>query len=299
MNLKQIHYFIVVCEQRSLSGAADALGVAQPTISRQVQLLETELCQHLLRRTGRGVVPTEAGLRFLNHARAMHSLASRAKQDLLEFRSSMQGKVRLGLPPRIARRLAPHIVHEFRKLLPNSSITIAEGLSTVLREWIIGDRIDLALLYEPPPSVLMTCDTIFREELVLAYIQGASPAPPKQVRMADLIRFPLVLPSAPNTIRDLVDHTCRDLGIALNIVAEIDVVHSIVETTAQGGVFTIIPLSAIKDVAGHEELAYSHIVEPTIRNNLTLAMPIDGGNKKLASATADIVRSLNLVHYLS
>ncbi len=299
MNLKQIHYFIVVCEQRSLSGAADVLGVAQPTISRQVQLLETELCQHLLRRTGRGVAPTEAGLRFLNHARAIHSLASEAKQDLLAFRSSMQGKVRLGLPPRIARRLAPHIVHEFRKLLPNSSITITEGLSTVLREWIIGDKLDLALLYEPPPSVLMSCTTIFREELVLAYTQGATPTPPRQVRVADLIQYPLVLPSAPNTIRDLVDHTCRDLGVGLNIVAEIDVVHSIVETTAQGGVFTIIPRSAIKDLAGHDALAYSAIVEPTIRNNLTLAMPIDGSNKKLAGATADIIRSLDLLHYLS
>ncbi|NGM86904.1 LysR family transcriptional regulator [Parapusillimonas sp. SGNA-6] len=299
MNLKQIHYFIVVCDQRSLSGAADVLGVAQPTISRQVQLLEAELRQHLLRRTGRGVEPTEAGLRFLNHAKGINSLAAKAKQDLLEFRSSMRGKVRLGLPPRIARRLTPHIVREFRRLLPDSSITIAEGLSTVMREWIIGDRVDLALLYEPPRSVLMSCETIFREELVLAYTQGAKPAPPKHVRVADLARFPLVLPSAPNTIRDLVDHTCRDLGVNLNIVAEVDVVHSIVETTAQGNVFTIIPRSAIKDLVGHEELAYSHIGEPTIKNNLTLALPINGSNKKLASATADIIRSLDLIEYLS
>src|SRR3546814_13694420 len=105
MNLKQIHYFIVVCEQRSFSRAVDILDVAQPSISRQIQLLESELQQHLLRRTGRGVEPTEAGLRFLSHARAMHALAVHAKQDLLGFRSSVQGKVRLGMPPRIARPL--------------------------------------------------------------------------------------------------------------------------------------------------------------------------------------------------
>src|SRR5690606_17070022 len=123
MNLKQIHYFIVVCEQRSFSRAVDVLDVAQPSISRQVQLLEAELQQHLLRRTGRGVEPTEAGLRFLNHAKALHALAVHAKQDLLDFRSTVQGRVKLGLPPRIARRLTPHIVKQFRLLFPNSSIT--------------------------------------------------------------------------------------------------------------------------------------------------------------------------------
>jgi LysR family nitrogen assimilation transcriptional regulator len=298
MNLKQIHYFIAVCEKRSLSGAAELLGVAQPSISRQVQLLETELRQHLLRRTGRGVEPTEAGLRFLNHAKAIHSLAASAKQDLLDFRSPMQGKVRLGLPPRIARRLAPHIVNAFRQMLPNSSISIAEGLSTVLREWVISDRVDLALLYEPPPSVLMASETLYREELVLAYTQGAKPAPPRQVRAEQLSRYPLVLPSLPNTIRSLVENTCNDMNVTLNVVAEIDVVHSIIETTALGKVFTIIPRSAITDLAGHDELSYSLIVDPTIRNNLTLALPIDGSNKKLAMATADIIRSLNLVQHL-
>ncbi|WP_442595460.1 LysR family transcriptional regulator [Parapusillimonas sp. JC17] len=298
MNLKQIHYFIVVCEQRSFSRAVDVLDVAQPSISRQVQLLEAELQQHLLRRTGRGVEPTEAGLRFLNHAKALHALAVHAKQDLLDFRSTVQGRVKLGLPPRIARRLTPHIVKQFRLLFPNSSITIAERLSTEMREWLIKDRVDLALLYEPPPSVLMTCETIYREELVLAYTRDCRPAPPAQVKVAELARYPLVLPSAPNTIRALVDSTCRDLNVELNVVAEVDVVHSIVETTAQGNVFTIIPRSAIKDSLGHEELSYSRIVEPVIRNNLTLALPLNGGNQRLATATADIIRGLDFARYM-
>ncbi|MGB3290015.1 MAG: LysR family transcriptional regulator [Burkholderiaceae bacterium] len=298
MNLKQIHYFIVVCEQRSFSRAVDILDVAQPSISRQVQLLESELQQHLLRRTGRGVEPTEAGLRFLSHAKSIHALAIHAKQDLLAFRSSMQGKVRLGMPPRIARRLTPHIVQQFRLMFPDSSITIAEGLSTEMREWLIKDRVDLALLYEPPPSVLMVCETIYREELVLAYPRGLRPAPPRKVKVANLARYPLVLPSAPNTIRALVDDTCRDLNVELNVVAEVDVVHSILETTARGNMFTVIPRSAITDHAGHDELGYSQIVEPTIRNNLALALPTDGSSSKLAIATADIIRGLNIAEHM-
>ena len=56
------------------------LDVAQPTLSRQVRLLEQELGQHLLYRNGRGVEPTEAGLRFVEHARALLALAERARR---------------------------------------------------------------------------------------------------------------------------------------------------------------------------------------------------------------------------
>ena len=293
-----MHYFIVVSEQRSFSRAVEILDVSQPSLSRQIQLLETELKQHLLRRTGRGVEPTEAGLRFLHHAKTIHKLATYARQDLQSFRSSVQGKVRLGMPPRIARRLTPHLVHQFRALFPDSSITIAEGLSSEMREWLIKDRVDLALLYDPPASVLMSCESIYREELVLAYTRTYRPVPPKKIKVTQLGLYPLVLPSAPNTIRALVDNTCRDLNVQLNIVAEVDVVHTIVETTSYGNVFTIIPRSAIGDIPGHTELAFSTIVEPVIKNNLTLALPVNGPNSKLAGATADLIRGLDISHYM-
>ncbi|KAG0760050.1 hypothetical protein G6F22_019223 [Rhizopus arrhizus] len=86
------------------------LDVAQPTLSRQVRLLELELGQHLLYRNGRGAEPTEAGLRFLEHARALLTLAERAKEDLQTLRETPTGKVVVGLPPRIARVLTPPLV---------------------------------------------------------------------------------------------------------------------------------------------------------------------------------------------
>lgn len=299
MDLKQIHYFIIVCEQGSFSSAVDILGVSQPSLSRQVQLLEAELKQHLLMRTGRGVVPTEAGLRFLEHAKAIHKLATNARHDMQSFRLVEQGKVRLGMPPRIARRLTPHLVQKFRTMFPHGSITIAEGLSTEMREWLIKDRVDLALLYEPPPSALMICESIFREELVLAYTPACRPTPPSTVKVTELDHYPLVLPSAPNTIRALVDNTCTDLNVRLNIVAEVDVVQTIVETTSYGNMFTIIPRSAISDVPGQAELAYSAITDPPIKNNLTLALPANRSHSTLVGATADIIRGLDIAHYLA
>ena len=63
--------FLVTAEEGSLSAAARALGMAQPTLGRQVRGLEEELGVVLFEREGRGLQPTPAGLDLLNHVRAM------------------------------------------------------------------------------------------------------------------------------------------------------------------------------------------------------------------------------------
>ncbi|TCT06969.1 LysR family transcriptional regulator [Paralcaligenes ureilyticus] len=299
MDLKQIRYFIVVCELRSVSRAAEILDVSQPSISRQIQLLEAELRQHLLRRTGRGMEPTEAGLRFLSHARALDKLANHARQDLQSFQSPTQGKVRLGLPPRIARRLTPLIVQEFRAQMPNSSIRIVEGLSADMRGWLIKSKIDLALLYDPTPAAMLSYETIYREDMVLAYAKTCRPRPPKNIKAGQLERYPLVLPSRPNSIRTLVDRICHDAEISLNIVAEVDVVQTAVETISYDQVYTIIPRSAIHDTPHRKELTFSCIKEPVIKNSLVLAMLVHGANPELTQTTAHIVRHIDMAKYMA
>lgn len=294
MDLKQIRYFIVACEMRSLSRAAEVLGLSQPSLSRQIQLLEAELRHHLLIRTGRGVEPTAAGLRFLAHAQALDDLALQAKQDMRAFASVSQDKVRLGMPHRVARRLAPHIMQAFRSRHPTAALNLAEGLSLEMNEWLIKDRVDIALLYEPPPSTLVRYESVHREDLVLAYSRSCRPAPPSRVRARDLGRYPLVLPSAPNTIRALVDKTCRDLTVSLDIVAEVDVVHTILETMTQESLFTILPRSALHDIQGRASLICSEITDPVIMNNLTLAIPARQTLPPLVESTANIIRELDM-----
>lgn len=294
MDLKQIRYFIVACEMRSLSRAAEVLGLSQPSLSRQIQLLEAELRHHLLTRTGRGVEPTPAGLRFLAHAQALDDLAQHARQDMRAYASTSQAKVRLGMPHRVARRLAPHIVQSFRRQHPHAALTLAEGLSLEMNEWLVKDRVDLALLYDPPPSTLVRYESVYREDLVLAYGKSCRPAPPPRVRARDLGRYPLVLPSAPNTIRALVDKTCRDLSVALDIAAEVDVVHTILETMTQESLYTILPRSALNDMQGQDYLICSEIIDPVIMNNLTLATPIRQTLPPFVESTASIIRALDM-----
>src|SRR3954469_6707929 len=73
----QARAFLVTAEEGSLSAAARALGMTQPTLGRQVVALEEELGVGLFERAGRRLAPTPPGLHLLEHARAMGAAANR------------------------------------------------------------------------------------------------------------------------------------------------------------------------------------------------------------------------------
>ena len=149
MDLKQLEYFVRVAELGSFTRASGVLNIAQPALSRQVRLLEVELRQALLQRNGRGVTTTEAGRLLLEHGRGILHQVARAHEDLGRVGGALAGRVAVGLPPSIARMLAVPLTREFRQNLPKATLSITEGLTISMQEWLLTGRLDIALLYNP------------------------------------------------------------------------------------------------------------------------------------------------------
>ena len=152
VNLKQLEYFVSVAELGSFSKAALILNIAQPALSRQVRLLETDLHVTLLMRNGRGVVLTEAGKRLFDHSVGILQLVARVREDIAASRDEPSGRIVVGLPPSMGRMLTLPLVEGFRRTLPKARLAIVEGLSTHLAEWISTGRVDLGLLHNPEPQ---------------------------------------------------------------------------------------------------------------------------------------------------
>src|SRR5512147_715057 len=136
MNLTQLRYFVRVAEMGSFSKAAIELDVAQPALSRQVRLLETDLHVNLLQRTGRGVLLTEPGKRLFDHAVAILQLVARAREDVSASRDKASGRIVVGLPPSMGRLLTLPLVDAFESEMPRARLAIVEGLSAHIVEWI-------------------------------------------------------------------------------------------------------------------------------------------------------------------
>lgn len=269
MDLTRLTYFVAVAEAGSFSRAAAALHLSQPALSRQVLLLEEELGQKLLERTGRGVVLTESGRALLQHAHAILALAAQAESDMQERLRSPRGRVTIGLPPWVSRAIAADLVQGFLQEYPDVTICIEENLSVSLREWLMAGRLDLALLFDPPHSPQIMMETLLREPLVLV----SSEALPSKIRLSALSQRNLTMARGPNALRRLLESYTEPRGLPLRLVAEVDSVHTVLSLVARGMGDSVLPRSAAKAWAAPLALHMAQVVSPVVRNRLVLAVP--------------------------
>jgi len=291
MDMRQLEYFVNVVEAGSFSRAAVVLNLAQPSLSRQIALLEADLGQRLLTRTGRGAVPTEAGEALLVHARAMLDTAARARDEMREMHASPGGRVVVGLPPRVALGLSVPLVQRFRERFPRAVIAVLEGLSLSLRESLIAGRLDLALLFDPPASGQLHYEPLMRERLLL--VAPAGSRLPERVGLTALAAYPMVLPSAPNAIRSLVDAALRPRGVELQVIAEVGAVQTVLALVHKGVGCTILPESALSMHGTGSVLPHAVIGPPAIWNALVLATPLARPATRLTRETAQLLRELD------
>ena len=97
MELRRLRYFVAIAEERSLTGAAERLWIAQPGLSTQMRRLEAELGVQLLERHPRGITLTQARDLFLERARIAVAAADVAAATGRDLQAGMIGSLRLGV----------------------------------------------------------------------------------------------------------------------------------------------------------------------------------------------------------
>lgn len=272
MDLKQLEYFVRVAELGSFTRAAIALDVAQPALSRQVRLLEVELRQNLLARNGRGATPTEAGKLLLEHGRGILHQVERAREELGRVRGALAGRVAIGLPPSVAKVLTVPLIREFRRRMPEATLSITEGLSVGMQESLANGRLDIALLYNATASADTEITPLLEEDLFLVERQAkATRANPRAVALKDIASLPLVIPSRPNAIRMLVESGLANLGLRPDIALEIDGVAAILELVADGAGSAVLSRNAVA-TSGRPQAFALRPITPRLRTKLSIAV---------------------------
>src|SRR3954469_16515832 len=127
MQLQQLRYFLAVEETRHFTQAASLLGVAQPTLSKQIHTLESSLGAPLFERIRGAVSLTAAGDTLLPLARRMVADADAARDAVQDIVGLRRGEVRLGAPPSLCSSLVPAVLRVFRADHPEIALHITEG----------------------------------------------------------------------------------------------------------------------------------------------------------------------------
>ncbi len=270
MDLKQLEYFVHVAELGSFTKASTVLNIAQPALSRQVRQLEVELRQNLLSRNGRGVTTTDAGKLLLEHGRGILHQVARTLEDLGRVRGALAGRVAVGLPPSASKMMTVPLTREFRQRLPDASLSISEGLSNAMQEWLLAGRLDIALLYNP--STMMDLATLPLTEEDLYFVtrrQGRAVASP--IKLKEVAQLPLVVPNRPNAIRMLIEAQMATIGCKPTIALEIDSVSAILDLVADGAGHAILPKYAVSSASNPQAYLIRPIIEPKLISRLCVA----------------------------
>jgi LysR family nitrogen assimilation transcriptional regulator len=293
VDLKQLDYFVHVADARSFSRAAQLLSLAQPALSRQVRSLEVELRQALFLRNGRGVTLTPAGTRLLEHARGILAQVQRARAELDEARDTPMGRVALGVPPSVGRVLSGPLVAEFTSRFPHATISIVEGLTVHILEWLAMGRVDAGIVYNPPALPNVELQPLVEQSLCLI---GSSDGPRRDratgVPLRDLPKYPLIIPSRPHTIRMLVDSRLSTLGLKPTIALEVDGIRAILDLVQRGHGYAVLPRHALIEAGTGAALCARPILRPALRSVIAVGTSAQRPLTRMAQETIRLLQSI-------
>ena len=160
------HYrsLLSVLTEGSLSGAARALGITQPTVGRHITALETAFGQTLFTRTQAGLVPTDAAVALRGHAEAMRNTAAALEREALSQGEGIRGTVRISASEVIGIEVLPHALAGLRHEHPLLKI---ELVPTNRLQDLLQREADIAIRMTPPRQQALVARRVGSIELGL------------------------------------------------------------------------------------------------------------------------------------
>lgn len=304
MDVKRLGYFVRIAELGSLSAAAERLHVSQPSLSRQMRLLEEELGAKLFSRHRRGVSLTREGEEL--HGRIGDSLRQ-IEQALRDLRIGNKEQVSLvlGLPPTVGNVMAGGLARRMADRAPGISLHIVEAYAGHLANAIGKGEIDAALLPGPASEWAMTkwkahlenlaVEDLLVEDMVLVGAPDAL-SPESPVDLDRLLSLPLVLPSKenyPGFLRVLEAETEARRGRKLDHSVSADSFHLTRQFVESGLGFAFLPYSAIVRDVETGSLSYAPIQGIEASRQLVLATPpgdADRPDRNALSMLSTVIR---------
>jgi LysR family hca operon transcriptional activator len=246
MELRHLRYFIAVAEEGSLLTAAQRrLNTSQPSLSRQIRDLETEVGVKLLERQARGVTLTAAGRVFLDHARLA----------LLQVEAATGGARRVEQPERLVFSMGflagqevvwlPHALRILREEAPGVEIMLSSQSSPDLALALMRGKLDVAFLRPETQSVGLCFKLLAKEPLIAVLPADHRLTSRKKIRPQDLARETYVSSAriSPVLKSVILDYASK-IGITLKAEYEGDNLPSAMSLVVSTGGVTLIPLYA-------------------------------------------------------
>ena len=244
MELRHLRYFIAVAEEGSFLTAAERrLHTAQPSLSRQIRDLESEVGVKLLERRARGVVLTAAGKVFLDHARLALSQVEAAAEGARRAEQPEKPVFVMGFLAGQELVWLPHALRIIREEAPGVEIILSSQSSPELALALMRGKMDVAFLRRETQTVGLSFRFLTKEPLIAVLPADHRLASRKKIRPHDLARETYISPArlAP-VLKSVIDDYAATVGITLKAAYDAENLSGAMSLVASTGGVTLFPL---------------------------------------------------------
>lgn len=147
MEFRVLQYFLAVTREQSISGAAEALHLSQPTLSRQLRDMEEELGKQLFIRSNRKITLTEEGMLLRKRAEEITELVKKTQDEISLSDETIAGDISIGAAETVAFRFLVHAAQSLQKDYPLIHFHVSSGDKIAVSEDLDKGLIDFALLF--------------------------------------------------------------------------------------------------------------------------------------------------------
>lgn len=194
MELRVLEYFLAVAREESITGAAKALHLSQPTLSRQLKDLEEELGKQLFIRGSKRIELTEEGKLLRKRAQEIVSLADKAREEISLNSDSISGEIYIGAGETDAVHYITDAAKRVQKQYPDIRFHIISGDGTVVKDMLDNGLIDLGLIFDNVDYVKYDAVTIPIKDNWGVLMRKNSPlANNSEITAKDLYALPLIV----------------------------------------------------------------------------------------------------------
>ena len=291
MDFDQLETFLEVARLSSFSRAAEKRFRTQPAISSQIRLLEEEVGAKLLDRSGGKVSITASGKLFQRYAEETLEARKAVLLAIAETERVPRGEIIVGANEGTCLHILPEVFAEFKKQYPDVSVNISRCDYAKILESVIDNSVDFGVISLPVNDTRLTVVLIHRDELVIIAPPQHALAKMKSATVAEVAKFPLVMPKAGHT-RDALEDLFHERKLKPRITMELDSSELLKRfIAADAGVGFIARSNVAEDVRANALVAIP-LSDAQIRRDLALVFRKDKALSRAALAFIDIAVKL-------
>lgn len=191
-----LHYFLTVARERNITNAAKALHITQPTLSRQMALLEEEIGAKLFVRDRRPLSLTDEGLLLRRRAEEILELLEKTESEVSSREEQVEGSISIGCGELASVRLLAQLIADFSRQHPRVVFDVYTANADQIKRRMDDGLTDIGLLLEP---VDMECYEYIqmpvKERWAAVMPSGVPIAKREYVTAKDLAGIPVIMPS--------------------------------------------------------------------------------------------------------